>query len=275
MDETDILALVQEWAKGGSSQPPLPAAGHAAAAGIDAAAPHPQAAAAGSPRRPALLEGTDASATALAALLAERAAAYSVDRMRDGPFARLAKENDVLWTKGGRPDDITVAVARVTAKAATAAVHAGGAHTIDARALLHPAHAATGRAARLSASAGGDPTDTGIVSAAVATPECGEDATLRILPRLLAHGDAAAAAAEQERRLVAEVAAAAADKAAKDAADAAAASAAATAAQQPPAASPATPTKKPRGGGAATAASGGGKRKKKDAAAAATGTASS
>jgi hypothetical protein len=34
--------------------------------------------------------------------------------MRDGPFARLAKENDVLWTKGGRPDDITVITGRIS-----------------------------------------------------------------------------------------------------------------------------------------------------------------
>ena len=38
----------------------------------------------------------------------------SLDRTRDGPFARLAKEADILWKYGGRPDDITVVVAVVT-----------------------------------------------------------------------------------------------------------------------------------------------------------------
>lgn len=36
--------------------------------------------------------------------------------MRDGPFARLAKENDIVWTAGGRPDDTTVVAARVSLK---------------------------------------------------------------------------------------------------------------------------------------------------------------
>lgn len=37
---------------------------------------------------------------------------FSLDRKRDGPFALLAKENDILWS-GGMPDDTSVVVARV------------------------------------------------------------------------------------------------------------------------------------------------------------------
>ncbi|TDH67174.1 hypothetical protein CCR75_006609 [Bremia lactucae] len=36
----------------------------------------------------------------------------SLDRTRDSPFARLAKENDLMWG-GGMPDDITIIAARV------------------------------------------------------------------------------------------------------------------------------------------------------------------
>ncbi|RLN88262.1 hypothetical protein BBJ28_00008930 [Nothophytophthora sp. Chile5] len=45
--------------------------------------------------------------------LVQRAYDLSLDRMRDSPFARLAKENDLLWG-GGMPDDITIIAARVT-----------------------------------------------------------------------------------------------------------------------------------------------------------------
>eukprot|EP01006_Ploeotia_vitrea_P049741 TRINITY_DN67371_c2_g2_i1.p1 TRINITY_DN67371_c2_g2~~TRINITY_DN67371_c2_g2_i1.p1 ORF type:complete len:678 (-),score=353.39 TRINITY_DN67371_c2_g2_i1:150-2183(-) len=44
--------------------------------------------------------------------LAATAKDYSLDRMRDGPFAIMAKDNGTLWS-GGRPDDITVLVAVV------------------------------------------------------------------------------------------------------------------------------------------------------------------
>jgi len=37
---------------------------------------------------------------------------HAVDDQRDGPFAMLAKENDIMWS-GGMPDDITVVVMRV------------------------------------------------------------------------------------------------------------------------------------------------------------------
>lgn len=40
----------------------------------------------------------------------------SLDRKLDSPFARLAKESDLLWS-GGMPDDITIIVGRVRRKA--------------------------------------------------------------------------------------------------------------------------------------------------------------
>lgn len=44
--------------------------------------------------------------------LVEKAYELSLDQSRDSPFARLAKENDLMWG-GGMPDDITVIAARV------------------------------------------------------------------------------------------------------------------------------------------------------------------
>uniref|UniRef100_M4BS72 Protein phosphatase n=1 Tax=Hyaloperonospora arabidopsidis (strain Emoy2) TaxID=559515 RepID=M4BS72_HYAAE len=44
--------------------------------------------------------------------LVHKAYALSLDRTRDSPFARLAKENDLLWG-GGMPDDITIIASRV------------------------------------------------------------------------------------------------------------------------------------------------------------------
>lgn len=44
--------------------------------------------------------------------LVAKAYELSLDRSRDSPFARLAKENDLLWG-GGMPDDITIIAARV------------------------------------------------------------------------------------------------------------------------------------------------------------------
>jgi protein phosphatase PTC7 len=44
--------------------------------------------------------------------LVQKAYDLSLDRMRDSPFARLAKENDLMWG-GGMPDDITIIVSRV------------------------------------------------------------------------------------------------------------------------------------------------------------------
>jgi hypothetical protein len=54
------------------------------------------------PRRP------PATADAMGPCGAPQARDFSLDRMRDGPFARLAKENDIMWKYGGRPDDTTV-----------------------------------------------------------------------------------------------------------------------------------------------------------------------
>lgn len=44
--------------------------------------------------------------------LVQKAYDLSLDRSRDSPFARLAKENDLMWG-GGMPDDITIIVSRV------------------------------------------------------------------------------------------------------------------------------------------------------------------
>jgi protein phosphatase PTC7 len=47
--------------------------------------------------------------------LIQKAYELSLDRTRDSPFARLAKENDLMWG-GGMPDDITIIAARVMKK---------------------------------------------------------------------------------------------------------------------------------------------------------------
>jgi len=49
----------------------------------------------------------------LALSLTALAVRQAGDTMRDGPFARAAKDNDILWTAGGRPDDVTVLIAQV------------------------------------------------------------------------------------------------------------------------------------------------------------------
>ena len=49
-------------------------------------------------------------AAALALRLAADAHAKAQDAMRDGPFALAAKDADVLWSAGGRADDVTVLV---------------------------------------------------------------------------------------------------------------------------------------------------------------------
>ena len=53
------------------------------------------------------------SVQALASQLASKAQALSMDSDRDSPFAVLAKDNDILWSHGGRMDDITVLCAEV------------------------------------------------------------------------------------------------------------------------------------------------------------------
>ena len=52
-----------------------------------------------------------ADASDLALRLVTRARQQSLDSSRDGPFARAAKDNDICWNHGGRPDDVTVLVA--------------------------------------------------------------------------------------------------------------------------------------------------------------------
>ena len=54
-----------------------------------------------------------AAVQALSQALADAALALSMDSSRDSPFAVLAKENDILWSHGGRMDDITVVCAQV------------------------------------------------------------------------------------------------------------------------------------------------------------------
>jgi protein phosphatase PTC7 len=46
----------------------------------------------------------------IAKRLVERAHEESLNRHRDSPFALRAKDEDILWTKGGRPDDATAVV---------------------------------------------------------------------------------------------------------------------------------------------------------------------
>jgi hypothetical protein len=60
------------------------------------------------------MDGASVGMQRLADALAQTARTFSLDRMRDGPFARLAKENDILWSSGGRPDDITVVAVRLS-----------------------------------------------------------------------------------------------------------------------------------------------------------------
>jgi protein phosphatase PTC7 len=57
-------------------------------------------------------DGGVSAMQALSQRLVTLARVYSLDKMRDSPFALLAKENDILWS-GGMPDDTTVLVARV------------------------------------------------------------------------------------------------------------------------------------------------------------------
>jgi len=66
---------------------------------------------------------------ALALRLAEEARNNSVDRSRDSPFSLAAKEADVLWHHGGRPDDITVLALAFQSAAASRPARAAGAVT--------------------------------------------------------------------------------------------------------------------------------------------------
>lgn len=142
--------------------------------------------------QPQLLDSGSARAAALARALASAAAERSVQRDRDGPFARLAKDADVLWTKGGRPDDVCVVVALVLGEADAEAA---------SRPLADGGEVGTGAAA--SGATAPSPTRadaSGAHSASsaqllLATPQCGQDATLRVLPELRRMAAAAAARA--------------------------------------------------------------------------------
>lgn len=78
--------------------------------------------------------GAEPELEAMTKKLVAKAYELSLDRSRDSPFARLAKENDLLWG-GGIPDDITIIAARVTKHRANAAV---GAAAFDTTALEAP-----------------------------------------------------------------------------------------------------------------------------------------
>jgi hypothetical protein len=124
LDETDILDIVEHWdpadiarrriraaeTKGGSSSSSSTAA---------SAPPTPPPSSPGG--APLFVDGSGTGPESLALRLVSVAREYSLNKMRDGPFARLAKENDILWSSGGRPDDVTVVVARVSAEAPSAA----------------------------------------------------------------------------------------------------------------------------------------------------------
>jgi protein phosphatase PTC7 len=68
------------------------------------------------PRAPCQCGGGSGAAAcervdALAARVADAALAHSVDRRRQSPFYKAAAEHDIVWSAGGRPDDITVVLA--------------------------------------------------------------------------------------------------------------------------------------------------------------------
>lgn len=206
---------MEEWSKKQTqAQPQQPQGVAGSPAAADSSTTDGAASAPSEPQAALLLDGDSDSAGDLARMLAHRAAQLSVDRSRDGPFARLAKECDILWTKGGRPDDVTVAVARVGTAGPTATLD--GTVAAARRGSLRLASSIS--ALQLSYD---DPTVTGNVSHAVATAQCGEDATLRVLPRLSALQAEAREVELAERRIRATVGAPPAD-AAPDAAERAA-----------------------------------------------------
>lgn len=65
-------------------------------------------------QRCGLFNGGTARVQELAVALAKHAYDNSLNRLRDGPFAINAKENDILWKHGGRTDDITVLVGLIS-----------------------------------------------------------------------------------------------------------------------------------------------------------------
>ena len=53
---------------------------------------------------------------AVANRLVHKAREESLNRHKESPFSLLAKENDILWGYGGRPDDTSVIAMRVVDK---------------------------------------------------------------------------------------------------------------------------------------------------------------
>jgi hypothetical protein len=49
----------------------------------------------------------------LAERLTHKARVLSMDTTRDSPFSLLAKDNDIMWNLGGKPDDTVVIVTRM------------------------------------------------------------------------------------------------------------------------------------------------------------------
>lgn len=159
LDETDILGIVEAWDKEDLQRRNSEAAfrrevpGTAAAAGAGAAVGSRAGSSAvsdggaweigsstsafseSSIGRARLMDGSSRGAEGLATRLLTTARALSLDKMRDGPFARLAKENDIAWTQGGRPDDTTIIVARLSRKEATGVLQ-GESRTL----VIDPAH---------------------------------------------------------------------------------------------------------------------------------------
>lgn len=110
--QTDILSILEDWDRGdlkrrGDNRR------RAAAAAANSSAASPGGLLLPGPG-PILMAGESVGMQSLAQRLADAARSFSLDRMRDGPFARLAKENDILWSSGGRPDDVTVITARLS-----------------------------------------------------------------------------------------------------------------------------------------------------------------
>lgn len=135
LDETDIISIVEAWDKedldrrrkaqaAGQTSMSDPLHHSASNLAPSSASPQLPAAAAGD-GQPCLMDGSGIGPEALALRLVRTAREASLNRMRDGPFARLAKENDILWG-GGRPDDITVVVARISRNEPVHVAVAGG-----------------------------------------------------------------------------------------------------------------------------------------------------
>jgi protein phosphatase PTC7 len=130
LDETDILAIVEAWDREDLER--RRAAMPFASSGASTATACSGGAGGSSPPPTGLVlvDGTSKGSEGLALRLARTAREYSLNKMRDGPFAHLAKENDIMWG-GGRPDDVTVLVARVTTTTPAARAGAESMRTVS------------------------------------------------------------------------------------------------------------------------------------------------